>query len=67
VLVNHAMKTLNVIATGLITAALFEAALTSIRTAVFVKTNSKMDVELGSRLFGHLLALPVNRRPLVSL
>ena len=60
VLVNHAMKTLNVIAIGLIAATLFEAVLTGIRTAVFTNTSSKIDVELGTRLFGHLLSLPVN-------
>lgn len=59
VLVNHAMRTLNVVAIGLIAATLFEAALTGIRTAVFAKTSSKIDVELGSRLFSHLLALPI--------
>jgi subfamily B ATP-binding cassette protein HlyB/CyaB len=60
VLVNHAMKTLNVIAIGLIAASLFEAVLTGIRTAVFANTSSKIDVELGSRLFGHLLSLPIS-------
>lgn len=60
VLVNHAMKTLNVIAIGLIVAILFEAVLSSIRTAVFANTSSKIDVELGTRLFGHLLSLPIS-------
>lgn len=60
VLVNHAMKTLNVIAIGLIVATLFEAVLTGIRTAVFANISSKMDVELGSRLFGHLMRLPIS-------
>ncbi|CAN5346554.1 cyclolysin T1SS permease/ATPase CyaB [soil metagenome] len=60
VLVNHAMKTLNVIAVGLIAATLFEAILTGIRTAVFANTSSKIDVELGSRLFGHLTSLPIS-------
>jgi subfamily B ATP-binding cassette protein HlyB/CyaB len=59
VLVNHAMKTLNVIAVGLICAYLFEAALTGIRTYVFASTSSKIDVELGARLFRHLLNLPI--------
>ncbi|UEP24181.1 type I secretion system permease/ATPase [Burkholderia ambifaria] len=59
VLVNHAMKTLNVIAVGLICATLFEAALSGIRTWVFAHTSSKIDVELGARLFRHLLALPL--------
>jgi subfamily B ATP-binding cassette protein HlyB/CyaB len=60
VLVNHAMKTLNVIAIGLVTATLFEAALTGIRTWVFAHTSSKIDVELGARIFRHLLGLPLS-------
>jgi ATP-binding cassette, subfamily B, bacterial HlyB/CyaB len=59
VLVNHALKTLNVIAIGLICATLFEAVLTGIRTWVFAHTSSKIDVELGARLFRHLLNLPL--------
>jgi subfamily B ATP-binding cassette protein HlyB/CyaB len=59
VLVNHALKTLNVIAVGLICATLFEAVLTGIRTWVFAHTSSKIDVELGARLFRHLLNLPL--------
>ncbi|WP_342618388.1 type I secretion system permease/ATPase [Rhodoferax sp. GW822-FHT02A01] len=59
VLVNHAMKTLNVIAIGLIMANMFEATLTAIRTWVFANTSSKIDVELGARLFRHLLNLPI--------
>ncbi|QJQ02398.1 type I secretion system permease/ATPase [Herbaspirillum rubrisubalbicans Os34] len=59
VLVNHAMKTLNVIAVGLVVATLFEAILGGIRTALFAHTSSKIDVELGSRLFAHLLGLPI--------
>lgn len=59
VLVNHAMKTLNVIAVGLILATLFELTLTGIRTYVFANTSSKIDVELGARLFRHLLNLPI--------
>ncbi|SFQ73494.1 ATP-binding cassette, subfamily B, HlyB/CyaB [Variovorax sp. OK605] len=59
VLVNHAMRTLNVIAIGLLCATLFEALLTGIRTYVFAHTSSKIDVELGARLFRHLLSLPI--------
>ncbi|KWA69237.1 peptidase C39 [Burkholderia ubonensis] len=59
VLVNHAMKTLNVIAIGLIGAIVFEVVLTGIRTWVFAHTSSKIDVELGGRLFRHLLNLPL--------
>lgn len=59
VLVNHALKTLNVIAIGLICATVFEAVLMGIRTWVFAHTSSKIDVELGARLFRHLLNLPL--------
>ncbi|MGE8162799.1 type I secretion system permease/ATPase [Paraburkholderia sp. NPDC080076] len=59
VLVNHAMKTLNVIAVGLVCATLFEVVLNGIRTWVFAHTSSKIDVELGARLFRHLLGLPL--------
>ncbi|QDD63647.1 type I secretion system permease/ATPase [Herbaspirillum seropedicae] len=60
VLVNHAMKTLNVIALGLICATVFEVVLTGLRTYVFSHTSSKIDVELGARLFRHLLNLPIS-------
>lgn len=60
VLVNHAMKTLNVIAIGLVCATLFEVLLTGTRTYVFAHTSSKIDVELGARLFRHLLNLPLS-------
>ena len=60
VLVNHAMKTLNVIAIGFIAATVFEVVLTGISTAVLTHTSSKIDVELGSRLFRHLLHLPLS-------
>ncbi|BCN38575.1 cyclolysin secretion/processing ATP-binding protein CyaB [Alicycliphilus denitrificans] len=59
VLVNHALQTLNVIAIGLLCATVFEALLTGIRTYVFAHTSSKIDAELGARLFRHLLALPM--------
>jgi len=58
VLTNHAMKTLNVIAVGLVCATLFEAVLGGLRAYVFASTSSKIDVELGAKLFKHLLALP---------
>lgn len=59
VLVNHAMDTLHVVAIGLIVANFFEVTLTAIRSWVFSHTSSKLDVELGSRLFRHMLNLPI--------
>ena len=44
VLVNNAMQTLNVVAFGLFSAAIFENVLSSIRTWVFARTCSKIDV-----------------------
>lgn len=58
VLVNHAMKTLNVIAIGLLIVTIFEAILGGVRSYVFNHAGSKIDVELGAKLFRHLLALP---------
>ncbi|MDD5286921.1 MAG: type I secretion system permease/ATPase [Desulfuromonadaceae bacterium] len=59
VLVNHALKTLNVVAFGLLCAILFENTLSGIRTWVFARTSSKIDVELGARLYRHLFSLPI--------
>jgi subfamily B ATP-binding cassette protein HlyB/CyaB len=59
VLVNHATKTLHVVVLGFVCATLFEAVLSGIRRYVFAHTSSKIDVELGARLFAHLLALPM--------
>ncbi len=58
VLVNQAMKTLTVISIGLIAAIVFDVLLTGIRTYVSTQTSSKIDVELGTTLFKHLLNLP---------
>jgi subfamily B ATP-binding cassette protein HlyB/CyaB len=60
VLVNHAVNTLDVIAIGLLCAIVFEAILTPIRSYVFAHTTSKLDIELGVRLFRHLLDLPLS-------
>ncbi len=60
VLVNHAMQTLNVIGIALLCAALFDAVLSGIRTWIFTHASSKIDVELGARLFRHLLSLPIS-------
>ncbi len=59
VLVNRAMDTLDVIVIGLVVANLFDVVLSGIRTWVFAHTSSKLDVELGARLFRHLLGLPL--------
>jgi ATP-binding cassette, subfamily B, bacterial HlyB/CyaB len=59
VLVHRGLSTLDVIAIGLVVVSLFESLLTSLRTYVFSHTTNRIDVELGARLFRHLIALPI--------
>ncbi len=59
VLVHRGFSTLNVIAIGLLAVSLFEVVLGGLRTYVFSHTCSRIDVELGARLFRHLLSLPL--------
>jgi subfamily B ATP-binding cassette protein HlyB/CyaB len=60
VLVHRGFATLDVIAVGLLIVSVFEVALTGLRSYVFAHTTSRMDVELGARLFRHLLGLPLS-------
>ena len=66
VLVHRSLSTLDVLMIGLAIVATFEVVLGALRTYVFSQTTNKIDVELGARLFDHLLALPMayfaNRR-----
>ena len=59
VLVHRSMSTLEVLLIGLVTIAVFEAVLGILRTYLFSHTTNRIDVELGARLFRHLLALPI--------
>jgi subfamily B ATP-binding cassette protein HlyB/CyaB len=59
VLVHRGLTTLDVLILGLVVIAIFEAILTALRTHVFAHTTSRIDVELGARLFRHLMALPI--------
>ena len=60
VLVHRSMSTLDILAIGLVAIALFEAVLGFQRTYLFSHTTNRIDVELGARLFRHLLALPIS-------
>ena len=60
VLVNHTLSTLDVLIVGLLTISLFETILGILRTYLFAHTTNRIDVELGARLFHHLLALPIS-------
>jgi ATP-binding cassette, subfamily B, bacterial HlyB/CyaB len=59
VLVHHSMSTLDVLMLGLAAIATFELLLGIFRTYLFAHTTNRIDVELGARLFRHLLALPI--------
>jgi subfamily B ATP-binding cassette protein HlyB/CyaB len=59
VLVHKALTTLDVLVIGLVVVVIFESLLGIVRNYVFSHTTSRIDVELGARLFHHLLALPL--------
>ncbi len=59
VLVHRGLTTLDVLVIGLSVVVVFESVLTLLRTYVFSHTTSRIDVELGARLFRHLVSLPL--------
>ena len=59
VLVHRGLTTLDVLVMGLTVVVIFESLLTGLRAYVFSHTTSRMDVELGARLFRHLVQLPL--------
>lgn len=59
VLVHNSLSTLDILAIGLVLIAVFETAISIARTYIFNHTAGKLDVILSSRLFNHLLRLPL--------
>jgi len=59
VLVHRGFTTLDVLAVGFFVVVVFEAFLGGFRNYLFSHTTNRVDVELGSRLFNHLLHLPL--------
>jgi subfamily B ATP-binding cassette protein HlyB/CyaB len=59
VLTHRGFTTLDVLVVGLITVSIFETVLGALRTYVFAHTTNRIDVELGTRLFRHLITLPI--------
>ena len=59
VLVHHSLTTLDVLVFGLVAIGVFESLMGGLRTYVFSHTTNRIDVELGTRMFGHLLGLPL--------
>jgi ABC transporter transmembrane region len=59
VLTHRGFTTLDVLVVGLVAVSIFETVLGALRTYVFSHTTNRIDVELGARLYRHLIALPV--------
>jgi subfamily B ATP-binding cassette protein HlyB/CyaB len=59
VLVHRSISTLDILLIALVAITVFEGVLGILRTYVFSHTTNRIDVELGARLFRHLLALPI--------
>lgn len=59
VLVHRGLTTLDVLIFGLVTVSIFESILGGLRTYIFSHTTNRIDVELGARLYRHLMALPI--------
>ena len=59
VLVHRGLTTLDVLVLGLVVVVVFESILNGLRSYVFSHTTSRIDVELGARLFRHLVQLPL--------
>ena len=59
VLVHQTLKTLDVLVLGLVIVTVFETVLGTLRTYLFAHTTNRIDVELGARLYRHLMALPL--------
>ena len=60
VLVHQSMTTLEVLAIGLAAVLVFETLLSALRNWLFAHTTSRVDAELSSSLFRHLVALPLS-------
>jgi len=59
VLVHRGFTTLDVLAAGFLVVSVFEVVLGAIRSYVFSHTTNRIDVELGARLYQHLVTLPL--------
>src|SRR5205814_9683937 len=59
VLVHRTLSTLDVLVIGLVSISILEAILGGLRTYLFSHSTNRIDVELGARLFRHLMALPI--------
>lgn len=59
VLTHKGFSTLNVLAAGFFIVIIFDALIGWLRNYVFAHTTNRVDVELGAKLFHHLMRLPI--------
>ena len=59
VLVHKGLSTLDILAIGFFVVVVFDAILGGVRNYVFSHTTNRVDVELGARLYNHLMGLPL--------
>ena len=60
VLVHNTLATLQVLSVGFVAVSLWEVAFGWLRIRLYSETSQKLDVELGSKLFRHMLGLPLS-------
>lgn len=60
VLVHNTLATLQVLSVGFVAVSIWEVVFGWLRTRLYSETSQKLDVELGSKLFRHMLGLPLS-------
>ena len=60
VLVHNTLATLQVLSIGFVAVSVWEVVFGWLRTRLYSETSQKLDVELGAKLFRHLLGLPLS-------
>lgn len=60
VFLHHNLSTLDVLIFALVVVSLFDVVLNGVRTYLLSHTSNRVDVELGVRLFRHLMSLPLS-------
>jgi subfamily B ATP-binding cassette protein HlyB/CyaB len=60
VLVHNTLATLQVLSIGFVVVSVWEVVFGWLRTRLYSETSQKLDVELGAKLFRHMLALPLS-------
>ncbi|GMB01645.1 type I secretion system permease/ATPase [Pelosinus sp. IPA-1] len=59
VLIHRSLNTLDILIIGMAFVSLFQAWITGLRSYLFTHTTNKIDVTLSTKLFRHIMALPV--------